>query len=50
LILEVAWIAAAAGMNAEWVVSAAQQDSKPASSAALAIAPIIIRGPPMPIP
>ena len=50
LILEVAWIAAAAEMKALWVVSAAQHDSKPASSTILAMGPIIWSDPPTPIP
>src|SRR5687768_13101024 len=50
VILEVAWIAAAQVMKAVFVVSAAQQDSKPASSTILAIGPIIERGPPIPMP
>jgi hypothetical protein len=44
----VARIASEHGMKAEWVVSAAQQDSKPASSMALAMGPIMGSGPPTP--
>ena len=43
-------MAAAAVMNAVLVVSAAQQDSKPAPSTIWAIGPIIVIGPPTPIP
>ena len=50
LIVEVVAVAAAAVMNAVLVVSAAQQDSKPAPSTIWAIGPIIVIGPPTPIP
>ncbi len=50
LILSVAEMAAAAWMNAVLVVSAAQHDSKPASSTILAMGPTIAIEPPMPMP
>src|SRR5688500_10821799 len=50
LMLEVLWIPTDAVMNAVFVVSAAQQDSKPALSTIVAIGPTIVMGPPMPIP
>jgi hypothetical protein len=47
---DVSWTAAAAEMKAVFVVSAAQQDSKPASSTIFAIDPTVVIGPPIPIP
>jgi cytosine/uracil/thiamine/allantoin permease len=49
LMLEVAWMAIWAVTKAELVVSAAQQDSKPAASTIWAIGPIMGIGPPIPI-
>jgi hypothetical protein len=50
LIVLVAWMATDAVTKEVWVVSAAQQDSKPASSTIFAIEPTIDSGPPTPIP
>jgi hypothetical protein len=50
LILVVAWIATDAVTKALFWVSAAQQDSKPASSTILAIGPTSASDPPTPMP
>jgi hypothetical protein len=49
-IVDVEQIAAAAETKALWVVSATQQDSKPAASAARARRPSSVIGPAIPIP